>query len=201
MTVYVLRTKKGSWYKVGYTAFSVERRLKELQTGCPIELEIFSVIEDGNRQLEKDVQASLSEFSADGGNEWYSATEETITKRLEPFINVVRHISEKSGGDIPDWVFETVNGDIPEIEKEIDKCISQFNSLLENCTNSVSPVVYLNKEKLSVIAEYVEKEKDWDGARELVDAAKKEGVSVWELSKRSFASYFASLSLLRIAHL
>lgn len=43
--VYILKAKNTNFFKIGRTDQSVERRVKQLQTGCPIPIEIYKTIE------------------------------------------------------------------------------------------------------------------------------------------------------------
>ena len=70
--VYFIQDKMSNMIKIG-KANDVEKRLKQLQTSCPYELELLSYI-PGDESLEKDIHKKFSEYRHRG--EWFMPKKE-----------------------------------------------------------------------------------------------------------------------------
>lgn len=68
--IYVLKTKNStpSFVKVGYTKRDIEKRIRAIQTGCPIELELL-LLTQGDFRHERGILNSLKEYRTIG--EWF----------------------------------------------------------------------------------------------------------------------------------
>jgi len=84
--VYVLEARtpwkgKERVLKVGYSAVSVESRLKSLKTGCPFPLEVLTWYR-ASQEAETKLHEKLSKYSSGGGDEWFQVPEEVVSKLL-----------------------------------------------------------------------------------------------------------------------
>jgi hypothetical protein len=68
--VYFIGNREKEVVKIGYTSGTAEKRLKELQTGCPFKLEVLHTIEDATIKDEKRLHAKYSEYRLNG--EWFT---------------------------------------------------------------------------------------------------------------------------------
>jgi hypothetical protein len=70
--IYIIRTgnEDGGYIKIGYSKKSVKKRVKKLQTGSPLPLEIIGTIE-GNIPDEKELHLKLARFRVRANGEWF----------------------------------------------------------------------------------------------------------------------------------
>ncbi len=70
--IYIIRTghEDGGYIKIGYSKSSVENRVRTLQTGTPLPLEIMAVI-DGEISDEKAMHVNLDRFRVRQNGEWF----------------------------------------------------------------------------------------------------------------------------------
>ena len=70
MVVYILKIESENKYKIGYTKRKLEKRIKELQTGCPDVIEpVFSFESKYVTKLESYLHRSYSNKKVEG--EWF----------------------------------------------------------------------------------------------------------------------------------
>jgi hypothetical protein len=71
-TVYIIRAVDTNFVKVGFTQGDPRKRLRELQTGCPLRLEVEAAM-PGTLEAEQFIHEMLTRFQvkAPGGNEWF----------------------------------------------------------------------------------------------------------------------------------
>lgn len=80
MTIYFIRAGDSGNIKIGYTAGSAERRMKQLQTGNIFDLELLGTI-PGEMQDEKSMHQELKEYALRG--EWFRSATELMAVILE----------------------------------------------------------------------------------------------------------------------
>lgn len=102
MSIYIIRAIGTNMFKVGYTAGDPEKRLSQLQTGCPHKLEIYRIIDGAGREVEKQIADDLTDFSANGGGEWFVIAPFVLDRRLERFTAPERDISVEEFGRL-EW--------------------------------------------------------------------------------------------------
>ena len=72
--VYIIRMKGTEFIKIGYSA-NVEQRIKQLQCGNPIDLEVEHIIPNGSMDLEKALHIKFANFGVSTKNletcEWF----------------------------------------------------------------------------------------------------------------------------------
>jgi len=119
MTVYIVRAIGTNMFKVGYTVGDVEKRLRELQTGCPNRLEVYHIFRGAGRGMEKEISTDLSDFTADGGSEWFSISSSVLDSRLKMFTIPSGASDEEVGEGSNDWIYRPANGRDDSIVNEI----------------------------------------------------------------------------------
>jgi hypothetical protein len=84
-TVYLLRSGKTDYYKVGMTDQDVENRIYTMQTGNPERIEIIYTLETSMYlEIERTIHRMLSPYSYSG--EWFKIVEEDITDTVLPIF-------------------------------------------------------------------------------------------------------------------
>jgi len=83
MYIYVFSSENKRLWKIGFSN-DPDRRLKELQTGCPFKIEEYTRIEcdDNYREVEKAIHEKLSPYKQRGGKEWYKVAKSWINTIL-----------------------------------------------------------------------------------------------------------------------
>ena len=80
MFVYVIRSTnlEQPLWKIGHSN-NPDRRLKELQTGCPFKIAVYDrIICNNHMEIEQVMHDKLSPHRQRGGREWYRVTQELI---------------------------------------------------------------------------------------------------------------------------
>ena len=85
--IYILNMRGTPYYKVGYTDGDPERRKAQLQTGCPLPLDIVAQV-IGDRALEASLHRRWQSQRADAANEWFTLTKEQLQEMLGEDLNV-----------------------------------------------------------------------------------------------------------------
>jgi len=80
--IYVMRAGNTSMFKIGYTTRSPLSRMRDIQTSCPYELDLYSGFEtDDCLVCEARMHGILSEYRTIG--EWFDADTETIDSAID----------------------------------------------------------------------------------------------------------------------
>lgn len=78
-------------YKVGITKNDVQKRIKQLQTGCSGELVLVKTYESENyRKIEGTLHRGYKHYSTDGGKEWFELPDERVLN----FLNECKQIDD-----------------------------------------------------------------------------------------------------------
>jgi len=92
--------------KAGFARFSVDERLKELQTGCPYDLKVIGVLHAARARAERWFHHAMREDRVRG--EWFK-----LTDRVRLMIhNVNKGFWPTSAAEV-EWLFEF--GHVPEV--------------------------------------------------------------------------------------
>lgn len=109
--VYFIRARDKDLFKIGQSVRSANQRLREFQTGCPYELEVYGVIEtDEPYDLEQSIHAQLKEYQQRG--EWFSI----------PTVIADTFLLAKSYKELFDTERLSSTYDVPIIECETPRC-------------------------------------------------------------------------------
>ena len=82
--VYLIHCKEATFYKIGISKTNYSLRLKDLQIGCPFELEMVDVIHSVNyHKLEKELHNKFQEKFVRG--EWYDLDDASLNKLMKYF--------------------------------------------------------------------------------------------------------------------
>lgn len=85
--IYVVNMRGTPYYKIGYTNLAIERRKAQLQTGCPLPIDVVTTVV-GERDLETRVHQKWQAHKADAGNEWFTLTKKNLEKMLRDDLGV-----------------------------------------------------------------------------------------------------------------
>lgn len=96
-TIYVLRGKNTNFFKIGRTTQPVIDRVRQLQTGCPFEIEIYQTFQTfWAAETEKMLHSYLSDFRVSG--EWFDADPGIIDSVLgTPQLNIFDVTEDHNG--------------------------------------------------------------------------------------------------------
>lgn len=80
-------------YKIGITRGDVKKRLKSLQTGSSNELIVLNLFEsDHYLYIEKYLHKIYSEYSTEGGKEWFELPDEIVPNFKQECLNIENRI-------------------------------------------------------------------------------------------------------------
>jgi hypothetical protein len=128
--IYIVRTgqEDGGYLKIGYSGKSVKNRVKKLQTGSPLPLDILGVL-DGGILEEKELHKKLNRFRVRTDGEWfYDCTEIRqdlgleINENNEPRLPVDKRATKYALNDMfkyrdyPDFPLSVSISDLSEIK-------------------------------------------------------------------------------------
>ena len=74
-SVYVIREIGTGTVKIGKTRGNPQGRLRELQTGCPYQLELIAVLSPNEHPGEKVLHARCAQWRIRAGGEWFWGTD------------------------------------------------------------------------------------------------------------------------------
>lgn len=81
----IYAVKAGDFIKIGFTKGDVRERIAQLQTGCPMELQLIGT-GPGGRYMESSIHAILKDYRAHG--EWFR--DEPIVREIFTSISTTR---------------------------------------------------------------------------------------------------------------
>lgn len=76
MTIYIITD--GKFHKIGFTNGSVQKRLKQLQTGNPNKLEVVGVLPEADENDEEKLKRLYACKRCSGGTEWFDLSPDDI---------------------------------------------------------------------------------------------------------------------------
>jgi hypothetical protein len=86
MTIYIINQIGSNFWKIGYTAKSAESRLRNLKTGSPRALIVYTQF-PGEAYDEKILHNLLFSYHTDGGDEWFEAERAIIDNAINEWRN------------------------------------------------------------------------------------------------------------------
>lgn len=102
MKIYIIRAGNTNYYKIGFST-DADKRLKDLQTGCPFRL--YKLVEcEGNLTYEKMIHDYFNEYKCRNNGEWFEMDIDVLnnfvinlnlnTDEFKEYINILKAINK-----------------------------------------------------------------------------------------------------------